>query len=162
MTTITTPVPPVILTPSSDSGPVEQALVESLLAGAEPETFLWIEFHRPDGGVRLRYAWTAGGAPLGDRIDDVAMGSGYDAADWLTITAAHRADSTRGRIVVQAHRLRPILADVQAGVRGTAAKREEVGRVLTVAAEYAGRPLQGPPVLPRWLGVGPVLLNRPH
>ncbi|MEU2453863.1 hypothetical protein ABZ605_27770 [Streptomyces sp. NPDC012765] len=160
--TTTTAAPPVILAPSSDPGPVQQAVVESLLAGAEPETFLWIEFHLPDGGVRLRYAWTAGGAPLGDRIDRIAMAAEYDAADWLTITATHRTDSTRGRIVVQTHRLRPILADVQAGVRGTAAKRDELGRVLRAAARHSGRPLQGPPVLPRWLGVGPLLLNRPH
>jgi hypothetical protein len=35
--------------------------VESITEGVDPETLLWITFHRPDGGLKIWYAWTAGG-----------------------------------------------------------------------------------------------------
>ncbi|MET9896854.1 hypothetical protein ABZZ47_43150 [Streptomyces sp. NPDC006465] len=62
------PAAPVVLTPTDDPTSVEKAVADSITADFEPETFLRIVLHRPDGGARIWYAWTAGGHPLGDRI----------------------------------------------------------------------------------------------
>ena len=67
------PAAPVVLTPTDDPTSVEKAVADSITADFEPETFLWIVFHRPDVGARIWYAWTAGGHPLGDRIDRAAL-----------------------------------------------------------------------------------------
>lgn len=147
---------PVVLTPSTDPTPVEKAVVDGILGDFEPETFLWVNFHRPDGGVRVWYAWTAGGAPLGNRIDGVAMAAGFDSADWFHLTNRHLQTSSRGRINIQAHPLRPILADLQAGHRATGEERDQLRRVIVKAVELTGEVLR--PGLPRWLGVGPALL----
>ncbi|WP_241990552.1 hypothetical protein [Streptomyces sp. AC1-42T] len=72
---------PAVLTPTGNPTPVEQAVAEGIAAGFDPEMFLWINFRRPDGGVRVWYAWTAGGEPLGDRVDQLATAGGLDAAD---------------------------------------------------------------------------------
>ncbi|MCP9209633.1 hypothetical protein [Streptomyces cucumeris] len=128
--------------------------------GFEPETFLWINFHRPDGGVRVWYAWTDGGTVLGDRIDGLALATGLDFADWLHIGDRYCEHSTRGRIAIQAYALRPILADVQNGVRGPEDRRDGLRRVIACAAAKTGQTPR--PGVPRWLGVGPTLLNRKH
>lgn len=157
MTTIA-PTSPALLIPTGDAKPVEKAAVEGIMDGFEPETFLWIVFHRPDGGARVWYAWTAGGTDLGDKTDGLALAASMDFADWLHIGDRHCQHSTRGRIAIQAYALRPILADVQADMRGPEDRRDGLRRLLRVAAERTG---QTPRTLsPRWLGVGPTLLNR--
>lgn len=147
---------PVVLTPTDDPTPVEKAVVDGIIGDFEPETFLWINFHRPDGGVRVWYGWTAGGAPLGDRIDGLAMAAGFDSADWFHLTNRHLQASRRGRIEIQAHVLRPILADIQAGLRAPGKQRDQLRRMVVKAAELTGQVAR--PGLPRWLGVGPALL----
>ncbi|WP_440107541.1 hypothetical protein [Streptosporangium sp. H16] len=125
--------------------------------GVEPETFLWVTFHRPDGGASIWYAWT-GGQPLGDHIDRLAMVAGYDAADWLHIADCHQQTSTRGRVEIWAYALRPVLADIQSGVRGPQERREGLARVLATTAEVTGQ--QPRILLACWLGFGPTLLQR--
>lgn len=149
---------PTVLTPTDDARPVELAVVDSIAGEFEPETFLWFVFHRPDGGARVRYAWTEGGHLLGDQTDRLALAHGLDFADWLHIGDRHCQHTTRGRIAIQAYALRPVLADVQAGVRSPDDRRAGLRRFLECAAERTGQtPVPG---LPRWLGVGPALLNR--
>lgn len=92
--------------------PVELAVVDGICEGYPPETFLTVNMHQPDGGVKLYYAWTAGGKPLGDRIDQLAVASGLDAADWLHIGDRQKDVFHGGRIKVEAYALRPVLADV--------------------------------------------------
>jgi hypothetical protein len=149
---------PMVLAPTGDARPVEKAAVEGIADGHPPETFLWIEFHRPDGGVRIWYAWTAGGQPLGEKVDQLALGAGLDFADWLHIGDRHCEHSERGRIKVQAFALRPILADVENGERGPDERRDGLRRFLRAAAAETG---QTPRLTrPQWLGFGPTLINR--
>ncbi|MER7971034.1 hypothetical protein ABTX35_18905 [Streptomyces sp. NPDC096080] len=138
--------------------PVELAVVDSIAAGHEPETFLWIVFPRPDGGATVRYAWIGDGAALGDRIDHLALATGLDCADWLHITDLHCQQTARGRIAISAYALRPVLADVQRGTRCPEGRRDGIRRIITCAAETTGQTPR--PGVPRWLGVGPALLNR--
>lgn len=154
MTTATRP----LLIPTSDPTPVEKAAVDGILDGFEPETFLWIVFHRPDGGARLWHAWTEGGQPLGDHVDSTALTHGLDGADWLHIGDRHCQHTTRGRIDIQAYALRPVLADIQAGVRGPDERRDILLRVIACAAEHTGQTPR--PGVPRLLGMGPTLLAR--
>lgn len=156
--TTAAPASPTLLVPTEDAKPVEKAAVDGIVDGFEPETFLWVVFHRPDGGARVWYAWTDGGTALGDRIDGLALTAGLDCADWLHIGDRHCQHSTRGRIAIQAYALRPILADVQAGVRGPDDRRDGLLRAIACAAEMTGQTPR--PGVPRWLGVGPTLLNR--
>lgn len=145
------------LTPTLDPGPVELAAAESIASTFEPETFICITFHRRDGGARLRYVWTEGGAELGNRIDREALAAGLDAADNLHITDLHVQTSHRGRIRIDAHPLRPILADVLARVCCPEDRRAALHRFLECAAHHNG---QATPPMPRWMGVGPSLLAR--
>lgn len=107
----------ITLTPSEDNTPVARAIVQSIAADHDPEVYLWIVLHRPDGGANLWHAWTEGGQPLGDEVDRAALAAGMDAADWLHIGDLNCTRSTRGRITVEAFALRPVLADVENGVR---------------------------------------------
>jgi hypothetical protein len=150
---------PALLIPTGDPKPVEKAVVDSILDDFEPETFLWIVFHRPDGGAHVWYAWTVGGHPLGDKIDQAALAAGYDTADWLHITNRHRTDHHRGRVEIQAHLLRPIEADVRNGHRDSGTTRDGVRRILATAAEMAGQYRSADAPVPRWMGVGPTLLT---
>lgn len=145
------------LAPTTDIAPIEQAIVDGIVANEQPETFLWILFRRPDGGTTLRYAWTAGGRPLGDQIDTLALAVPLDGADWTAITGRHRQDSARGRIEIQAHPLRPILADISAGDRASDEFRTRVLRLVQLAADRNGQRPMHPAA--RWLGVGPTLLT---
>lgn len=154
MTTTTAP----LLIPTNDPTPVEKAAVDGILDDFGPETFLWINFHRPDGGVRIWYAWTAGGAPLGNETDHTALAHGLDAADWLHVGDRHCQQTTRGRIAIQAYALRPVLADIGNGVRSPADRRDSLLRVITCAAAETGQTPR--PGVPRWLGMGPALLAR--
>ncbi|MBP5906848.1 hypothetical protein F3K40_15425 [Streptomyces sp. LBUM 1478] len=147
-----------LLAPTGDPRPVELAAVDSIAASHEPELFLWIVFHLPDGGARIRYAWTAGGPELGDRVDRVALSAGLDYADWLEIGDRHCQHSTRGRIAVQAYRLRPIFADVQAGTRAPQERRDGLRAFIDCAGRATGQTPR--PGLPRWFGYGPALLSR--
>jgi hypothetical protein len=147
-----------LLIPTSDPTPVEKAAVDDILDGFDPETFLWIVFHRPDGGAHVWYAWTDGGAPLGDQVDQRALAAGLDAADWLHIGDRHCQHTTRGRIEIQAYALRPILADIHNGIRGPEDRRAALRRVIACAAAESGQTPR--PGCPRWLGVGPTLLAR--
>lgn len=147
-----------LLAPCEDSTPVERAAVDGILAGFGPETFVSTVFYRPDGGCRTYYAWTEGGTELGDRIDALALAAGLDAADNFHITDLHAQTAHRGRIKIDAHPLRPILADVQAGVRSPEDRRAFLRRVIECAAEQTEQTPR--PGIPRWLGVGPALLNR--
>ncbi|MEU5978522.1 hypothetical protein [Streptomyces sp. NPDC047315] len=150
---------PLVLAPSGDPSPVEQAVADSIAGDHPPETFLYLVFHRPDGGARVWYAWTAGGHPLGDDIDRRALAAPLDAADWLHYLARHVQRSTRGRVQIDAHPLRPLLADLQAGVRAPDHERGTVRRMIELAADLTGQPRPAErPV--RWVGVGPDLLTR--
>ncbi|MFF4409768.1 hypothetical protein [Streptomyces sp. NPDC001404] len=158
MTTAALPAPPLLPAPSDDATPVEKAAADSIAADFAPETFLWLTFRRPDGGVRIWYAWTAGGHSLGDRVDRRALAAGYDAADWLHIADRHQLRRARGRVEITAYPLRPVLADVQAGVRAPEDRREGIRRAVRKAGELTG---QAPRTLtPRWLGFGPALTSR--
>lgn len=152
---------PALLVPTGDPKPVERAVVDGILDDFEPETFLWITFNRPDGGAHVWYAWTQGGAPLGDSTDQDALLSGYDCADWLHALARHCTEHHRGRVTIQAHALRGIQRDVSVGWRAGEAEQARLRRVLDCAADMDGqsrRPVGMP--LPRWVGVGPGLLTR--
>jgi hypothetical protein len=151
------PASPTLLAPTGDAKPVEKAAVDGIVDNFDPETFLWINFHRPDGGIRVWYAWTDGGTVLGDRVDSLALAAGLDCADWLHIGDRHCQHSTRGRIAIQAYALRPILADVQNGVRGPEERRDGLLRFIACAAAETGQTPR--PGVPRWLGVGPTLLS---
>lgn len=142
-----------ILIPSSDPTPVEKAAVEGIVGDHDPETFLLITFHRPDGGARLWYAWTVGGQPLGDRIDQVALAQVLDGADWIHIAQRHAQHSIRGRIAVQAYPLRPVLADVEVPVRADSDLRR---KWLTFRSDL--RPDQMP-AWSCWVGFGPRIVK---
>jgi hypothetical protein len=147
-----------LLTPSTNTTPVEKAAVSGIADGFAPETFLWINFHRPDGGVRIWYAWTAGGTELGDKIDGAALAAGLDFADWLHLGDRHCTQSSRGRIEIQAFALRPILGDLLGGERGPQERRDGIDRILAVAAAHTGRtPRLG---VCTWLGFGPAHISR--
>ncbi|WP_328406444.1 hypothetical protein OHS70_38500 (plasmid) [Streptomyces sp. NBC_00390] len=73
-------------------------MADGIAAGFDLEMFLWFIFRRPDGGTRIWYVWTAGGQPIGDEVDQLAMGKGLDAADWLHIEDRHQQTSTQGRV----------------------------------------------------------------
>jgi hypothetical protein len=150
---------PALLLPTGDPTPVEKAVVEGIVGDFDPETLLWIIFHRPDGGARVWYAWTTGGVPLGEHIDQHALAAGYDASDWLHITGRHRTDHHRGRVETQAHPLRPIEADLRNGVRAPEELRDKLRRLLDYARETNGQPPRPDAVVPRWMGVGPTLLR---
>lgn len=142
------------LTPSSDRTPVERAVLD----GQDPEQFITVTFLPPEGGARLRYAWTTGGVALGNRIDALAVASGLDAADHFHIFDLHVRTTHRGRTKIDALPLRPVLADVEARVRCPQDRRDGLQRVLDHAAQDRGHTRR--PDMPRWLGVGPDLLNR--
>lgn len=155
--TLTAP-EPITLTPSSDRTPVAHAIVQSITADHAPETYLWIVFHRPDGGANLWHAWTEGGEPLGDQVDRAALATGLDAADWLHIGDLNCTRTTRGRIRIEAYALRPVLAAVESGVRCDDDRRAGVQRFLDRAAEETGQ--RSRPGIPRWVGMGPALIGR--
>ncbi|MCX4609483.1 hypothetical protein [Streptomyces mirabilis] len=155
---LTTHAPGPFLLSTGDRTPVEQAVASSVLKGMPPETWVCFTFPLPDGGLRVRYGWTAGGVELGDRTDREALAIGLDCADHLHITDLHCQTSHRGQIRIDAHPLRQLLADVQAGVRCPDERRDGVRRVIDCAAARTGQTAR--PGMPRWLGVGPALLNR--
>lgn len=163
MTTTTILAPPVILTPTNDPTPVEKAVVDGILDDFEPETYLSFVFNRPDGGARTWDAWTTGGQPLGDSIDQHAMAADLDAVDWFHIADRHGQHGTRGCVEITAYPLRLVLADVQSGVRGPDDQRV---RLRAAVAEYCG--IKGLAVLPAderdlpWLGFGPALRAKRH
>ncbi|WUS95354.1 hypothetical protein OHA46_01100 [Streptomyces sp. NBC_00708] len=154
------PTAPVILTPTGDPTPVEKAVVDGIAADFGLEMFLYTVFCRPDGSCRIWYAWTAGGHQLGDRIDQTAHAAGLDCADNFYIARRHLTEHQRGRVRVEAHPLRLIMADVQSGVRAPEPERDKVRRLIGIAAEDSGQPELADRPVPRWMGVGPALLNR--
>ncbi|MFD4886431.1 hypothetical protein, partial [Kitasatospora sp. NPDC058402] len=139
------PAAPVVLTPTDDPTPVEKAVVDGIAADFDPETFLWIVFHRPDGGARIWYAWTVGGHPLGDRVDHAALAAGYDCSDWFWIGNRHLTKHTRGRITIDAYPLRPVEADVRGGVRAPETERDGLRRLIDTAWSMSGRPAPSRP-----------------
>lgn len=147
----------ITLVPSEDRTPVARAIVQSIAADHTPETYLWIVLHRPDGGANIWHAWTEGGEPLGDQVDRAAVTAGMDAADWLHIGDLNCARSTRGRITIEAYALRPVLADVDSGIRCPHDRRDHLVRVIEEAGRQTGQTPR--PGLPRWLGMGPALVN---
>ncbi|WP_328434523.1 hypothetical protein [Streptomyces sp. NBC_00425] len=150
-------IPATSLTVSDDRSPVERAVMGSVLAGHEPEMYLGFCFYRPDGGARVWHSWTRGGDVLGDQVDQLALAAGMDSADWLHIGDRHCTTSHRGRIRIEAYRLRPVLADVQAGERSPEDRRAGIRRILDCAAEQTGTTI--PAGVPRWVGFGPHLLT---
>ncbi|MEU5498473.1 hypothetical protein [Streptomyces griseofuscus] len=142
----------------ADPTPVELAVVVGVTADRDPESYVAFTFFRPGGGARLWYAWTEGGHALGDRLDELALAVGLDAADWLHIGDRHHRIEYRGRIRIETIPLRAALADVQAGERCLEDRRHGLQRVLDFAAVRTGR--TGPVSLPRWVGYGPTLVNR--
>lgn len=157
---------PTILAPQicGSRTPVEKAVADSIADGFPPETFLWIDFHQPDGGVRIWYAWTGGGIPLAERCDGRALALGLDYADYLHLLGRHGTEHIRGRVRTQAYPLRPLLRDVQDGERAPQLLQEQLHRVIEEGAELCGRRPVPPPgrPLPRWGGVGPTLLAQRH
>jgi hypothetical protein len=156
-----TPAAPTLLTPTGDATPVEHAVTEGIIHNFAPETFLWIIFRRPDGGSRVWYGWTQGGAPLGNQIDKDAVAAGMDGADWLHIIAAHCEEHTRGRVQINAHALRPILSAVRTGQGAPEAKRAQLRQMVNLygkTKQWAPLPAEGP--VSRWAGVGPALLEQ--
>ncbi|WP_369179083.1 hypothetical protein [Streptomyces mutabilis] len=105
-----------------------------------------VVFYRPDGGARVWYSWTAGGAPLGNTIDRHALAQRLDAADWLPILDRHLERSTRGRIEIDASPLRPILAHLQTGLRAPDEERVKLRGMVEMAADLTGqtRPAEHP------------------
>ncbi|MFE7128919.1 hypothetical protein [Streptomyces sp. NPDC057617] len=165
MTTTATEHPATTLKPTGDPEPVIQAVISSITSSQPPETWLSITLRKPCGCIAIHYAWTNGGADLGDHIDLLALAGPLDAADWLHITSTHAQTSHRGHIKIHAHPLRPILADVQAGVRCPTDLRDDLltysmslHRTVNLAAADTGQTPQ--PGMPRWIGVGPTLLAR--
>ncbi|MER7707267.1 hypothetical protein ABTX81_30740 [Kitasatospora sp. NPDC097605] len=145
----------------NDPRPAEQAFVDDLPLLLEPELFLWISVRQPDGGARVYYRWTEGGEELGNCIDQAALAAGLDCADNFHIANRHLTDSQNGQVRIQTHRLRPIQADVTAGVRAPESERAGIRRLIHyVALEKGQEEIARNPVVPRWLGVGPALLSR--
>lgn len=157
MTTTISPAPPVILTPTNDPTPVEKAVAQSILDDFDPEMFLTFVFYRPDGGCRSWHGWTTGGHQLGDDVDRQAAAADMDIVDWFEIGGRHQQTSSRGRVEVTAYPLRPVLADVQAGVRGDQDLRARLWKVVTGYCDHYGQP--HPPAEKRipWPGFGPTL-----
>ncbi|TBO58827.1 hypothetical protein EYS09_15435 [Streptomyces kasugaensis] len=161
MATRTLTTPPLVLTPTDDPTPVERAVVDGLVGDFEPETFLWIVFHRPDGGAHVWYAWTVGGAPLGDAIDQTALAAGYDCSDWFHIGNRHLSKHTRGRVTTDSYPLRPIEADIRNGLRAPETERDRMRRLIEAAHPASGQTCPEPTTdVPWWLGVGPALVTR--
>ncbi|WP_241844715.1 hypothetical protein [Kitasatospora sp. CB01950] len=127
--------------------------MDGITAGFPPEMFLHFVFRLPEGGARVWDAWTAGGDELGDVVDGQALAAGLDAADTFHLTARHVSDHYRGRIHIQAHPLRPIRADVLAGLRAPVNERAALLRMVALAGSTGT-------ALPRWMGVGPRLRSR--
>ncbi|MCX4543822.1 hypothetical protein [Streptomyces sp. NBC_01565] len=149
-----------LLTLSKNTTPVEKAVVSGIADGFDPETFLWINFHRPNGGIRIWYAWTAGGAELGHKIDGIALNLCLDGADWLHYGDRNAVHSTRGAIEIQAYPLRPILADIQNGEGAPEERRAALIRFVDAyAAEVGATPKPGRST---WLGYGPQRVNGGH
>ncbi|MET8609728.1 hypothetical protein [Streptomyces misionensis] len=152
--TVLTPARPVT---AADRAPVEQAVVASVIAGQATESYIEVVFFPLGGGARIWHAWTEGGQGLGERVDQLALAAGLDAADWLHIGNRHHNIQHRGRIRIETVPLRPVLADVQAGERCPEDRRNGLQRVLDFAAAETGR--THPVSLPRWVGYGPTLVN---
>ncbi|BDT39485.1 hypothetical protein [Streptomyces yaizuensis] len=148
------------MAPTDDPAPVEKAVADGVVGDYPPETFLWIIFRPPEGGVRIWHAWTDGGHQLGDQVDRMALASGLDAADWLDVTSRHERISRRGRVEIRAYALRPVFGDVQSGVRCLEDRREYLRGLIRTATEMTGRPTL--PGIPRWQGVGPALTSRKY
>ncbi|MEU4090124.1 hypothetical protein [Streptomyces aureus] len=140
------------LTATRDRNPVERAVVSGLLEAEEPETLVRTDVPQPDGSVRLYAAWTAGGGPLADHIDYLALARGLDAWSWIEILTHCARTTHRGRIEVRSHPLRQILADVEPGHRGSDEHRANFARMLAANGAQAG--------IPAWAGVGPLLWHR--
>ncbi len=122
----------------SDLTPVQRAAVAEISGLYEPECRLNYEFRLPDGGVRLFYAWTAGGESLGDQADDMAISRGLGLADQMAIANPHATDHTHGSVKVHVYRLRPILAAIRDGVRDDDTYAESFRRLLHNAATSSG------------------------
>lgn len=146
------------LAPTDDDGQLELALVDTIAATCDPEMWIAVTFPQPDDAIRVRWTWTAGGIELGNHIDHLALGAGLDAADNFHLCDSHAQQSSRGSVRVHAHPLRPILTDVQAGVRAPDGRRALLQSYIDFANDDLGRTPRL--VLPRWIGVGPDLLNR--
>jgi hypothetical protein len=149
-----------LLIPTGDPTPVEKAAVDGILDMFEPETFLWITFHRPDGGAHCWYAWTTGGPDLGDQGDQLALAAHMDAADWFAITGRYGTEHTRGRIRTTAYPLRPILADIQAGRGDDGDLRRRLDGFVKGYCAETHQPDPDTRTFPRWMGVGPRLVGR--
>ncbi|WP_242537148.1 hypothetical protein [Streptomyces albidoflavus] len=140
------------------TGPSEinLAVLDSITSMHRPEMFLWINRRRPDGSVKIWYAWTEGGEPLGNRVDELALTRGLDAADWLHIADLHQRTSVRGHFETWAYPLRPVLAEVQGTERAPESRRDGLRRLLVKAGEVTGTSPRT--TAPRWLGFGPHLV----
>ncbi|MFE7963441.1 hypothetical protein ACFU0X_10365 [Streptomyces cellulosae] len=157
--TISTLLPslPTIEGHSAQPDRVQQAVLEGIVANHGPETFLWINERRKTG-TRIWYAWTDGGEPLGDRIDQVAVAAGLDAADWMHIADLHQRTSWRGRFETWAYPLRPVLAAVHGDERAPDYRRDGLRRVVQKAAERTGQQPRAGRL--RWLGFGPIVVRQ--
>ncbi|MFF7369800.1 hypothetical protein [Streptomyces tricolor] len=152
--------PAPVLVPAGDRRLVEQAVVDDAVRVQGPEMLVRVDIPQPDGSMRLYAAWTGDGEPLADRIDQIALGHGVDAWSWVEILRRTARTSHRGRIEVRARPLRQVLADIEAGFRGSEQLRAGFARLLAVDAARAGQPPLPAPGIPAWAGVGPRLWHQ--
>ena len=136
--------------------PLTKAVIASIADGLEPEAFLSIDQRYADGGGRHFYAWTNGGEQLGDTVDSVASVLGLDGADGIHLGELHHRVVERGRVRTYVHPLRPILADIQRGVRAPEGLRGRVERFREdVRADLGDDYVRRVPGVWAWFGFGP-------
>lgn len=141
---------------------LEQAAAAGVLDLDEPETLVVADVPQADGGLFSCTAWTPGAARLGDHIDRLALAGRLDACSWIEILDRHSRTAHHGQTVIRTYRLRPVLADVEAGHRGSENLRANLARLLAADAARDGRPPLPAPGIPSWVGVGPRLWHGHH
>lgn len=70
-------------------------------------------------GVWTEVRWTAGGAELGDLVDEEALARGLGMADGYALGSIAGRVERRGDVTVTVTPLRPVLDGIRAGVRDT-------------------------------------------
>jgi hypothetical protein len=128
--------------------PELRALVVDAL-GASDDLFVIASDARTSGPSQ--HLWLGEAARLGDRVDAVALASGWHGFDYLAITGRYVRVVHQGAWSLFAYPLGPVAADIEAGRGATSGEVAEwLGRLgLTARADRVTRS--------EWLGVGPAL-----
>ncbi|MBL8927066.1 MAG: hypothetical protein JNM77_12625 [Pseudonocardia sp.] len=135
----------------TDARRIQQAAAAEWADEFGPRRLLDFRFPMPDGGIRTLWGWTAGGEPLGDRIDADVIGR-LDAADWLAALGRSHVDTQeRGRNTVLVYDLAVVADLVKADRIPTPWSDDDQCR--RGLAEFGHG-------LGAWVGVGPRLLAR--